>query len=259
MSVFAIASAKSSPGATTLAAALCHAWPESRTVLLAEIDPWGGDLGARWGLAAPGAIPRPGLFTLAVDAGLSRPTVSDLRAHSVDRDGVLVLAAPPHADQCKRALRSAVPWMLDALSDWPGDVVVDCGQLSAASPVLDVATNADALIVLSRPTPEELPRAAALLREAEGRGARALLVLRGEGVPVWGRRYTAREAAALGVEVFGVVADDRKGAKRLASPAPIRDIRRASLLRSAHALAVALVDQLGADAAVADEEGAATA
>ena len=57
MSLVALVSAKGSPGVTTTALALAGTWPENRRVLLAELDPAGGDLAPRFGLHAdPGVV-----------------------------------------------------------------------------------------------------------------------------------------------------------------------------------------------------------
>ena len=49
MSLIAVAAGKDSRGVTTTALALAAVWPRARAVLLAECDPSGGSLAARYG------------------------------------------------------------------------------------------------------------------------------------------------------------------------------------------------------------------
>src|SRR4029450_4811377 len=67
MAYVAFASAKASPGVTTTITALAATWPRDRDLLVAELDPAGGDLGVRFDLAT-----EPGLVTPAA-AGRRRP------------------------------------------------------------------------------------------------------------------------------------------------------------------------------------------
>src|SRR5918994_1059606 len=60
MAYVAFASAKASPGVTTAIAALAATWPAERDLVVAELDPAGGDLVVRFDLAA-----EPGLVSLA--------------------------------------------------------------------------------------------------------------------------------------------------------------------------------------------------
>jgi hypothetical protein len=69
MSLIVLTSLKSSPGVTTAALALGAVWPPERRVLVAELDPAGGDLANRFRL--PG---EPGLLVLAAAARRHDPT-----------------------------------------------------------------------------------------------------------------------------------------------------------------------------------------
>jgi MinD-like ATPase involved in chromosome partitioning or flagellar assembly len=51
MSLFALASLKGAPGTTTLACLVAATWPLDRRVVVAECDPCGGDLAARFELS----------------------------------------------------------------------------------------------------------------------------------------------------------------------------------------------------------------
>ena len=52
MTIVTICSSKGSPGVTTLACAIAATWPQNRRILLAECDPSGGDIAARFGMSA---------------------------------------------------------------------------------------------------------------------------------------------------------------------------------------------------------------
>ena len=58
--LIAVGSVKGSPGATTFGLALAAQWPDSGPRILAELDPSGGDLAARFALSLS-----PGLVSLA--------------------------------------------------------------------------------------------------------------------------------------------------------------------------------------------------
>jgi len=79
MAYIAFASAKGSPGVTTAVAALAATWPADRPLVVAELDPAGGDLVVRLDLAT-----EPGLVSLAA-AG----------RRELDRDTLLVRCLDP--------------------------------------------------------------------------------------------------------------------------------------------------------------------
>src|ERR671918_2515995 len=87
MAYVAFASAKASPGVTTTVAALAATWPAERDLVVAELDPSGGDLAVRFDLAA-----EPGLVSLAA-AGRRELDRSTFVAHTQP----LPVAAGPDA------------------------------------------------------------------------------------------------------------------------------------------------------------------
>ena len=232
MSLIALASAKASPGVTTAVVALASTWPAHRTVLVAELDPAGGDLGARFDLAS-----QPGLVSLAAASrhGLDEPA---LRSHIQDLGfGVEALVGPGGAEQAHAALASLGPRMGTALAEMEGiDVLADCGRLDPTSPLLRILRPASRVVMVARPTVEEMrhlrPRLASL--QAEGRPVGLVLV--GQ------RPYSPEEVAqALEAEVWGVIAHDRHAAAALnGSAVRSRGLRRSLLLRSAREVAEAL-------------------
>ncbi len=237
MSVLAVCSLKAAPGVTTTAIALGAVWPAERRVLVAELDPTGGDLASRFALP-----PEPGLLTLA--AALRRSRGEQLVWRHCQRlpGGLAVLASPPASGQASSAL--AAPGVLEALVGVGGDVVADCGRLYPGSPARQVVRCAALTVLVARPAVAEVEHLAADLPAVAGDCPRLGLVLVGEG------DYRAGEvAAALGVELLQVLPRDPRGAAWLAGT-PVKGwaLRRAALVRAAWPLARTLTSRLaGAD------------
>ncbi len=240
MSLVAAAAAKAAPGVTTSALALAGVWPADRQVLLVEADPGGGDLAARFGLAA-----QPGLVSLAaaarrqVDAALVAEHAQALPG------GLGVLVGPPGAEQAAAALGMLAPAVVAGLEGLDGvDVVADLGRLDPGSPALGLARAASLLVLVVRPRLDELQhlvhRVAALRGERRALG----LVVVGTGP------YPAEEiAAALGVEVLGTLPADPRAASLLGGgTASVGALRRTPLVRAARSLAEAVVGRLAGPA-----------
>jgi hypothetical protein len=249
MAYVAFASAKASPGVTTTVAALAATWPRDRDLVIAELDPAGGDLGARFDLAT-----EPGLVTLAA-AGrreLDRstfvghtqplPFAGPPRASSDDAGAVgRVLVGPVAADQAGAALaalRGGLPGVLASLN---ADVLVDCGRLDPGSPAHDVVTEADLLVVVARPVVAEVHHLAARLSTLRPRAVSLLLI--GD------RPYSVAEVAdAVGASPLGTLPVDNRAAAALTvgRSNAARIMRRSRLMRDARAVAEALARWLPA-------------
>jgi hypothetical protein len=231
--LIALASAKASPGVTTLALALAAVWPTSSRVVLAETDPAGGDLAA-W-LELP---PRPGLVSLAA-AARRTPTPAVVLEHTQPLTGGLeVLAAPAGAEPTRAAL-GMLPAELAARLDAEDGLLVlaDCGRLDPGSPALTLAAQARLVVLLARPQAAELGHLVGLLGWLRARvHGHTGLVLAGEGH--W---PPGAVAAAVGTPVVGVVPRDARGVARLtgASRHP-RRVGRLALLHAAADLAATL-------------------
>ncbi len=238
MSAVALASVKASPGVTTTAVALGAAWPAGRQVTLVEADPAGGDLAARYGLAA-----EPSLLTLAA-AARNQPTRA-LAARHVQHlpGGLAVLVAPASAEQTQAALGMLGPTGA-VLCDVDGDVLVDAGRLDPRSATLGLVASCELLVVCARPVLAELHHLAARVEALRPAAAQLGVVLVGAGA------YPRAEVAeALEVEVLGVLADDPGGAALLAGGAANpRALGRLALLRGARSLAEAICARLSAGA-----------
>ena len=245
MAYIAFASAKGSPGVTTAVTALAAAWPAERALLVAEVDPSGGDLVVRLDLAT-----EPGLVSLAA-AGRRELGADRLIEHTQvlaapgGAEGAVrrVLVAPVSAEQATvslSALRGGLGRVLDELDL---DVLVDCGRLDPSSPAFDLAVNASLLVMVARPVVAEVHHLSSRLASAKPRAVSLLLV--GD------RPYSVAEVGAtVGASPLGTLPVDVRAAAVLSEGHPHagRVLRRAALLRDARALAEGLCEWLGPQA-----------
>jgi MinD-like ATPase involved in chromosome partitioning or flagellar assembly len=251
VTLLCLASAHGSPGVTTTALALAAAWPQGRRPLLVEADPFGGVLAPRFGL-----WDTPGLASLTV--GSRRGIDPEMVWGHAQRlpGGLPVLVGPPSSDQAHAVLRDLSP----ALADWSAggselDVIADCGRLSPNPPVLAALQRADGVLLVSRPTPDQLRAAAHRMGALADAGVRLRLLLVGDSP--YG---PAEVASTLSVEVAGVMAWDPAAAETLSGGPVPRTLRRSALVRSAASVAQRLVAELadpdgGPDLPPAEEPG----
>jgi len=234
VSVVALASAKGAPGVTTAAVALGGVWPSR--ALLVECDPAGGDLAARFELAAT-----PGLVSLASETrrGLR---AEQLWLHAQRLPGGLPVLLGVGGPEQARALGPLWSLLPQALAQAGGDVVVDCGRVGPDSPVAPLLHAADLVVLLARPTVEGVAHLELRLHALERDQIRPAVVLVGER-PFDRRTVQARLAAdGLHAKVLGALADDRDAAAVLCGqPGPSRGLGRSRLVRSARVLVEALL------------------
>ena len=252
MALVAVAADKGAPGVTTASVALAAVWP--RPVLLAECDPAGGDIVYR----LPGADgaqldPRRGLLSLAVAArrGLQPAQVWE---HAQKLQGGLdVLAGVTSAEQGAG---------LDVLWDMVGgllsriphaDVIADCGRIGRDGPFYDLLAEADAVILITRPSLAEVvrlrDRATALTSALHRRGRPGARV----GVVVIADHRTFKAALAevghvIGngagpASVIGGLAHEPKSAEQLRGQWGGK-LDRSLLIRTAREIASYLVARL---------------
>jgi len=138
----ALASAKGSPGVTTALVALAGVWP--RPVLVAECDPNGSDLAARFGLP-----PVPGLVSLASVARHGLGPVQVWEHTQRLPGGLAALLGVQQAEQAE-ALGPLWPRLADALAGLEVDVLVDGGHLSHDSPVLELLDHANLVVLIGQ-------------------------------------------------------------------------------------------------------------
>lgn len=252
MAYIAFASAKGSPGVTTAVTSLAATWPVDRDLVVAEIDPAGGDLVVRFDLAT-----EPGLVTLAA-AGRRQLGPDTLLAHTQQfpialdegRPSRQVLVAPVSAEQAGASLGALRTGLAGALSALDVDVLVDCGRLDPSSPAYDVAAGADLLVMVTRPVVAEVHHLSSRLASLQVPNASVLTV--GE------RPYPVAEVAqAVGARALGTLPDDPRAAPALTEghPQAVRLLRRSRLMRDARALAESLAEWLRPAAAGAPATG----
>lgn len=244
MSLVAVASAKCSPGATTVAELLVTLRPPGPRCVLADCDPAGGE----W-LLRPGVAAEPGLVTLAM-AGRRELAAGAALGHLQELGGGLeVLVAPAAARQAATALEilgARLGAHLRSLDDV--DVVADCGRLAQRSPALDVVSAADLVVLVSRPTAAEMVHLAPWVEQFVGEGRAVGVVL------VGGRSrrphviyQPAEVAEALGVVVLGVIDHDPVAVAQMwAQPGSALGATRSRLVRCGSAAAAAVFASLPA-------------
>jgi MinD-like ATPase involved in chromosome partitioning or flagellar assembly len=241
MSLTCLCSAHGSPGVTTTSVALAGVWPEGRLVLLVEADPWGGMLAARMGLSD-----HPGLVSLAAAArhGLDNELV--WRHAQQAADGVGVIVAPPSPEHARSALGDlAGPFAAWCSGQDSVDVVVDYGRLTPDPLSLPFLRHADRVLMVVRPTVDQLRPAASRVETLARQEVDASLLLVGD------TPYGPDEVEeSLGVPVTGSVAWDPSAAEALRGGRG-RDVRRSPLVRSAGSL----VDRLNVNRPVEPDRG----
>ncbi len=249
--LIALASVKGSPGVTTFALALTAQWPREMRPVLVECDPSGGDIAARFVLPLS-----PGLISLA--AASRRTNDADLiwqHAQSLPGD-LTVVPGPLTPDQARNALQTlgggtASPTFIGVAARRPDLLLIaDCGRLDGDTAAKSVLAAADRLLLLVRPTREELAHLAARLDEINRLTPRVELILAGDG-------YSRAEVAAeLGVLVLTTVPHDPATAALLAGRPRFAIVPRRRLARAATDVAGAIASAL---AHVSSAQSAGTA
>jgi MinD-like ATPase involved in chromosome partitioning or flagellar assembly len=196
---------------------------------LVEADPFGGVIAARFGLGDT-----PGLSTLAAQTRGGWDDAA-VEAHIQRLPGGLpVLVGPPSPEEAQAVWRD-VAW---PLAEWAAggsgfDVMVDRGRLLPGVPANRASSENDLVLVVARPTVDQLRSASLRQAALVAAGFEVSLLLIGD------RPYGPDEVATtMRVPVLGVVAWDPRTAAALAGMAgAVRDLRRSPLVRSAATLA----------------------
>jgi hypothetical protein len=253
VTVIALASAKGSPGTTMTGLALASTWPGE--VVLAEVDPAGGDLAWRCRDRSGDPLdPDRGLLSLGAAArrGAAETTLAE---HLQDASfGGSVLLGVPSPEQLA-GLGGAWSQLSQIFSAGPGDVLVDVGRVTPGSPALPVLVRADAVVFVVRPDLEGTAhlrerltslRSALRLGEYDGPPVGVVVVTSYRDTAVVTELQQLLDAERLGVRVLGIVADDDKAA-RILSSSRLGDPRKTLLGRSAKAVAEKIVQMVGDD------------
>ena len=228
MALIAFVSCKGAPGCTTAALAHAAVWP--RPVVVAELDPAGGDLAARFHLGA-----RRGIVSLAAAIPSDGGPV-ELAAHGQLLPGGLpVLVGPDSWEQAA----VTVPQVVSVLrADGAADVVADCGRVTPGSPALAAVRSSDAVVAVARPVATDVYAAIRWLHSLHH--PLALLALCGAGP----HADSGRELAARwGLEVVSLPAD-RRAAAMLEGGHPLGAASRLPLFNHARAIAARLTRDL---------------
>lgn len=236
MSVVALVGTSGAPGATTLACMLGAVWPSGRPVIVAECDPSGGDIAARFGLSTEA-----GMSSLVV-ARRSHEGAED--ASGWDRHlqllpgGLGVLVGPVGGDAGAAVDKELASARLILPST---DVIADCGRLDVhAVGQQRVVREADRVVLVAR------SEASAI---AHGRWtADRISGIRGGDVDGLGLVVTGRSgfkasdvAGAIGVEMLGILPWDPAGAAMLGGqPGSRRALARTPLVVTGRRLVSAL-------------------
>lgn len=240
MALVGLVSQKGAPGTTLSALALAASWPTQpgRRKLLLEADADGGVLAVRYSLARD-----PGLLSLAAAGrhGLDR---NDIWSHTQTLPGGLeVIAAPDRPEQATAAVLTAGR----AMGEWLAsvgdlDVIADFGRLGPSAPATELASAADVLMMVARPTAEQIQPAAERLQVLKALTSNVGWCLIGD------QPYSAEEIERVHqLPVLGIVAFDKRGAAALEGHASPRALRRSQLMRSASSLASRLNNWLNPD------------
>lgn len=237
--LIAVGSVKGSPGVSTFCLALASRWPGTGRRVLAECDPAGGDLAARYGLPLS-----PGLVSLAAAHRGGDAAGAGLESvwwHTqVLPGGLSVLVAPPGGEQTRAALAALAGSgdhpLVQAAADPGSVVIVDAGRLDAGSAALGLVRAADQLLLLCPATASDLAHLAARLEEVSGWSERVGLLLVGAGYP------DSEVARELGMPVMARIPTDPVEAATLTGRTPPRrrPFTRATLSRTVAQVATAL-------------------
>jgi Flp pilus assembly CpaE family ATPase len=256
-----ICSFKHSPGVTSIALGMARCWP--RPLLLADLDPAGGDLAATLSTdTTPGSNLAEMLLALRrANTGASAAALWE-QAHRLTSDGNLRLLPgvddPAAADGLADGWHALARALTGPLIDDDGanvDVLADCGRLFDTSPVQSVLHAADVVVPVVastvagvRQAARSLPR---LLQRLSTTGATAdVRLLVRQGGP-----YAAQDVAeALQLPLLAAIPGDSKAAALVSGEVSGR-LLRSPLWRTFAAVAAELaVDPLPVSADVVEPE-----
>ncbi len=238
MTRIALCSAKGSPGVTTLTCVLAAVWPPSRRVVMAECDPSGGDVAARFGLSQGR-----GMTSLVLAHRQDPEREPQFSSHVQCLPGGLeVLVAPVSADSAVTLDRELGLVGATALGT-VNDVLVDCGRLIQGAPGQGaLLQSADLVLLVFRPDVSGVAHVESLIDNLgilTVERHRKLVLL-----PVGHSTFSTRDVQdAFGVEVLEAAPIDSRAALTLSgAPGSPRTFARSALVSWAGRTVARVVD-----------------
>ncbi len=220
VSILVLASVKGSPGVTTTACLLGSTWPNADRIVVAECDPSGGDLSARFALSA-----RQGWTSLA--ASIRRGASGPLGEHLQTLPGGLrvLIGSRDSSPDCARLSRHFLERGRQ-FTDGPWDIVADVGRivrgdgtqtswLGVADRVILVLRTDAGAVIHAKSWADTLP--------SDLKGRLALVTVGAKG-------YPNREIEGFtSLSVIGHLPEDREVARAVSGePVTQRRLRRSS-------------------------------
>jgi hypothetical protein len=247
MSAIAVVGVKGAPGASTVACVLAAVWPADRRVVVAECDPGGGDIAARFGLSAE-------LGTASLAAALRRGDGDGSDAAVVGDHlqvlpgGLEALVGPVGADAATAVDRElAAVGLVQRVTGSDLDLVADCGRLQPTAPgQMALIADSAQVVLCFRPDASSLAQArwaVSRLGSVHPCGRQAVVA-----APVGRGPLRPHECAdALGVDLVACVPDDREAAAMVrGEPGSARALARSALVRAGHQALRNLVERSSA-------------
>ncbi len=146
MTVVALCSGKGSPGVSTLACVAGAVWPLQRHIVVAECDPSGNDLAARFGLS-----PRLGMASLVLANRRPESRVAKFDDHVQRLPGGLEALVGPVSPDAASSLDRELAEAGHVIVLEGVDMMIDCGRMLADAPGQRVVLKAaDHVVVVTR-------------------------------------------------------------------------------------------------------------
>lgn len=228
MGAISFFSCSGAPGSTTVSLATTAALTATSAPepVMIEMAASGGVVAGQYDLPV-----EPGLTSLTLALGGEPP---ELLMHAQELPGgIPVVVAPPSGSKTSKLLDARSALMARYLAEVEATVLVDCGRISSASPVIPVLDVSTLVGVVVRPTRENFQLAATTLAEINAGLSRPLpagwVIV---GSCPWPHEEVNRQ---YGVPILTTIAEDHIGAEAVAGLRRLR--RRSPLARSIQSFA----------------------